>query len=110
MNKNPGIKKSNTDHNSTSLFSIGVPESANLCSEFNCFTDYLDMDIDESAGIDYTLEYILCGKSGDKENLEQTISSQAARAEGSTTILTGVDSSESKCEALNSKEKGEDIV
>lgn len=31
------------------------------------------MDIDESAGIDYTLEYILCGKSGDKENLEQTM-------------------------------------
>ena len=44
------------------------------------------------------------------ENLEQTISSQAAEAEGSTTIPLGVDSSESKCEALNSKEKGEDIV
>ena len=44
------------------------------------------------------------------ENLEQTISSQAAEVEGSTTIPMGVDSSESKCEALNSKEKGEDIV
>ena len=44
-----------------------------LMMKFNCFTDYLDMDIDESAGIDYTLEYILCGKSGDKENLEQTM-------------------------------------
>lgn len=33
-----------------------------LMMKFNCFTDYLDMDIDESAGIDYTLEYILCGK------------------------------------------------
>ena len=37
------------------------------------------------------------------ENLEQTISSQAAEVEGSTTIPMGVDSSESKCEALNSK-------
>ena len=44
------------------------------------------------------------------ENLEQTISSQAAEVEGSTTIPMGVDSSESKREALNSKEKGEDIV
>ena len=44
------------------------------------------------------------------ENLEQTISSQATEVEGSTTIPMGVDSSESKCEALNSKEKGEDIV
>lgn len=34
-----------------------------LMMKFNCFTDYLDMDIDESAGIDYTLEYILCGKA-----------------------------------------------
>ena len=44
-----------------------------LMMKFNCFTDYLDMDADESACIDYTLEYILSGKNSDKENLEQTM-------------------------------------
>lgn len=44
-----------------------------LMMKFNCFTDYLDMEADESACIDYTLEYILCGRGSDKENLEQTM-------------------------------------
>ena len=44
------------------------------------------------------------------ENLDQTTSSQAIKMEGSTTSPMDVDSSESKCEALHSKEKGEDIV
>lgn len=44
-----------------------------LMMKFNCFTDYLDAEADENDCIDYTLEYILCGRNSDKENLEQTM-------------------------------------
>lgn len=44
-----------------------------LMMNFSCFTDYIEMEADENACIDYTLEYILCGRNSDKENLEQTM-------------------------------------
>ena len=39
--KYPGIIKSNMDHNSTKLFSIGVPLKANLFFAFMDFTAYV---------------------------------------------------------------------
>ena len=44
-----------------------------LMTKFNSFTDYIDMETDGDALLDYTLEYILCGNNSDKENMEQTI-------------------------------------
>lgn len=44
-----------------------------LMTRFKCFTDYLEESANDADCLDYTLEYILCGRDSDKENLEQTM-------------------------------------
>ena len=44
-----------------------------LMMRFKCFTDYLEESADDTDCLDYTLEYILCGRDSDKGNLEQTM-------------------------------------
>ncbi len=44
-----------------------------LMMRFKCFTDYFEESADDTDCLDYTLEYILCGRDSDKGNLEQTM-------------------------------------
>lgn len=44
-----------------------------LMLRFKCFTDYFEDSANDTDCLDYTLEYILCGRDSDKENLEQTM-------------------------------------
>lgn len=44
-----------------------------LMAKFNSYTDYLEIDSDESDCLDYTIEYIIAGENSDKENLEQVM-------------------------------------
>jgi len=44
-----------------------------IMSKFTNYTDFLDKNEANNAVIDYEVEYILCGKKSDKENLEQVI-------------------------------------